>query len=126
MILNGSDLKLNTIDHPKSERVRNSSRHCILSFYFQKTLTIFNSAFYGGAVMATGFDFFVENSKMLMWVWDRVRVRESDPLCWFSWAILATWPLTLLLGKQCLIISFLLIIHSVYRNVPFCSRILNK
>ena len=71
-----------------------------LLFYFQKTLTIFNSAFYGGAVMATGFDFFVENSKMLLWVWDRVRVRESEPLCWFSWAILATWPLTLLLGKQ--------------------------
>jgi hypothetical protein len=34
-------------------------------------LTIFNSAFYGGAVMATGLDFFVENSEMLKWVWDR-------------------------------------------------------
>ena len=49
--------------------------------------------------MATGLDFFVENSEMLKWVWDRVRVRESDQPCWFSWAILATWPLTLLLGK---------------------------
>jgi hypothetical protein len=37
---------------------------------------------------------------MLKWVWDRVRVRESEQPCWFSWAILATWPLTLLLGMS--------------------------
>ena len=84
------------------------------NFTFKKTLTIFNSAFYGGAVMATGLDFFVENSEMLKWVWDRVRVRESEDLCWFSWAILATWPLTLLLGKQLTCIWKILSVHFLY------------
>ena len=65
----------------------------------QKSLTIFHAALYGGAVITTGMDYFVEHSVMLMWVWDRVRVKESKPICWFSWAIVATWPLTFLLGK---------------------------
>ena len=67
---------------------------------FQKSLTIFNSALYGGAVVATGVDYFIENSIMLMWVWDKVRAKESeDNPCWFSWAILLAWPLLLILGK---------------------------
>jgi len=69
-----------------------------LSFFLQKSLTIFHAALYGGAVITTGLDYFVEHSVMLMWVWDRVRVKESKPICWFSWAIVATWPLTFLLG----------------------------
>ena len=68
-------------------------------FLLQKSLTIFHAALYGGAVITTGLDYFVEHSVMLMWVWDRVRVKESKPICWFSWAIVATWPLTFLLGK---------------------------
>ena len=71
----------------------------IIIFFLQKSLTIFHAALYGGAVITTGLDYFVEHSVMLMWVWDRVRVKESKPICWFSWAIVATWPLTFLLGK---------------------------
>ena len=71
----------------------------LIIFFLQKSLTIFHAALYGGAVITTGLDYFVEHSVMLMWVWDRVRVKESKPICWFSWAIVATWPLTFLLGK---------------------------
>jgi len=71
----------------------------LCNLYFQKSLTIFNSALYGGAVVATGVDYFVENSIMLMWVWDKVRAKESeDNPCWFSWAILMIWPVLLILG----------------------------
>jgi len=70
----------------------------LCNLYLQKSLTIFHAALYGGAVITTGLDYFVEHSVMLMWVWDRVRVKESKPICWFSWAIVATWPLTFLLG----------------------------
>ena len=74
--------------------------YILRSFLFQKSLTIFNSALYGGAVVATGVDYFVENSIMLMWVWDKVRAKESEDYpCWFSWAILMIWPLLLILGK---------------------------
>ena len=61
-------------------------------------LTIFNAALYGGAVITTSLDYFVEHSVMLKWVWDRVCVRDSPPICWFSWAIAATWPFAFVLG----------------------------
>ena len=52
-------------------------------------------------MVATGIDYFIENSIMLMWVWDKVRVKESEDLpCWFSWVILSSWPLLLILGKK--------------------------
>ena len=71
----------------------------IIMFLLQKSLTIFHSALYGGAVITTGLDYFVAHSVMLMWVWDRVRIRESPPICWYAWAITAMWPLTFCLGK---------------------------
>ena len=47
---------------------------------------------------------------MLLWVWDRVRVRESKPICWFSWALVAVWPFAFVLGKykhcQCFQVKF--------------------
>jgi len=46
----------------------------LLNLYFQKSLTIFGSAFYGGAVLMTTTDFFLENSLVLNWVWERVKV----------------------------------------------------
>lgn len=91
----------------------------LCNLYFQKTFTIFCSAFYGGAVMATGLDFFVENSVMLLWVWDRVRVKESEQPCWFSWAILATWPLTLFLG---IITQILVTGQGIYHEEQFPQR----
>ena len=40
----------------------------------QKSLTIFGSAFYGSAILMTTTDFFLENSLVLNWVWERVKV----------------------------------------------------
>ena len=66
----------------------------------QKSLTIFGSALYGGATVATCLDYFVEGSVMLLWVWDKVRVKESPQPCWFSWLVLGIWPVCLTLGMQ--------------------------
>jgi hypothetical protein len=49
--------------------------------------------------MATSLDYFLEGSVMLLWVWDKVRVKESPDPCWFSWAILGVWPGALILGE---------------------------
>ena len=51
-------------------------------------------------MVATGVDYFIENSTMLMWIWDKVRAKESEDVpCWFSWAIISAWPLLLIIGK---------------------------
>ena len=75
-------------------------------FLFQRVLTIFNAALYGGAVITTSLDYFVEHSVMLKWVWDRVCVRKSDPIGWHSWAIVGAWPLTFILGEDAWLNSF--------------------
>ena len=75
-------------------------------FLFQRVLTIFNAALYGGAVITTSLDYFVEHSVMLKWVWDRVCVRKSDPIGWHSWAIVGAWPLTFILGEEAWLNSF--------------------
>ena len=63
-------------------------------------MTIFGSALYGGAILATTADYFLENSIMLLWVWDKVRIKRDIEPCWFSWIILAVWPASFFLGTK--------------------------
>ena len=70
-----------------------------IAFFLKKSLTIFGSSLYGSAIVTTCLDYFLEGSVMLLWVWDKVRVKESPDPCWFSWAILAVWPGTMIMGK---------------------------
>eukprot|EP00095_Tigriopus_kingsejongensis_P000679 maker-scaffold340_size202118-snap-gene-1.23 protein:Tk00679 transcript:maker-scaffold340_size202118-snap-gene-1.23-mRNA-1 annotation:"transmembrane protein 198" len=88
---------------PPFPRIQGPDAHAPLCF--QKSLTIIGSALYGGAILATTLDYFLEHSVMLLWVWDKVRVRVSVPPCWFSWAILAVWPAAIFIGIiiQCLV-----------------------
>lgn len=33
------------------------------------------------------------------WLWERVALRQSERVpCWFSWAVLAVWPVVVTLG----------------------------
>jgi len=97
----------------------------LFNLYFQKSLTILNSALYGGAVVATGIDYFVENSVMLMWVWNKVRgLKQSNDgpvqeYCWYSWVILALWPTIMLVGliTQCVVTG-----KGIYHEKQFSSR----
>jgi len=80
----------------------------LLTLYFQKSLTILGSALYGGAVIMTTTDFFIENSLVLTWVWERVkvdrlidrnlRVLDTVPRCWMAWAVANVWPAVFLVG----------------------------
>jgi len=39
-------------------------------------------------------DYFVDSSRAADYVYDRLSARvSSSPLCWYSWLIIATWPL---------------------------------
>ena len=59
--------------------------------------------------MATGVDYFVENSVMLVWVWNKVRsvkdpqgltvVGQFQSQCWYSWLVVALWPVITIIGE---------------------------
>merc|ERR1712117_661452 len=69
----------------------------LLTLYFQKSLTIFGSSFYGGAVLLATTDYFLQDSLVLHWVWERVKVdriidknidiMDTIPKCWMAWAV---------------------------------------
>jgi len=80
----------------------------LLNLYFQKWLTIFGSSLYGGAILMVTTDYFLEDSLVLGWVWERVKVDrmveegfgavETLPRCWMAWAVTAIWPIIFLTG----------------------------
>jgi len=79
----------------------------LLTLYFQKSLTIFGSSFYGGAVLMATTDYFIQDSLVLDWIWERVKVDLEDthidimatiPQCWLAWVIAGIWPLIFLAG----------------------------
>jgi len=102
----------------------------LCNLYFQRVLTIYNSALYGAAVITTALDYFVvvcqggatsvrcEHSVMLRWVWDRVRVKDSEVICWFSWAFASVWPLTFVIG---ILIQAWLTKNGIYHEEQFPS-----
>lgn len=71
----------------------------VLTLFWQKGLTILGTSIYGGAVIAVCADYFIEKYIMIHWVWDRVKLTTSIPVCWFSWLILGVWPFMILVGS---------------------------
>ena len=69
-------------------------------------------------------DFFIQESLVLDWVWERVKVDriidkniqilDTIPKCWMAWAISAIWPFIFLLGK----IRVSIFISLEFPNVP--------
>lgn len=80
----------------------------LLNLYFQKSLTILGSSLYGGAILMVTTDYFLEDSLVLNWVWERVKVDrmveegkgavETLPQCWMAWLVTAIWPAIFLVG----------------------------
>ena len=54
-------------------------------------------------------DYFIQESLVLDWVWERVKVDriidqnipilETVPKCWMAWVISAIWPTIFMIGK---------------------------
>ena len=77
-------------------------------------------------------DYFIQESLVLDWVWERVKVDriidkniqilDTIPKCWMAWAISAIWPFIFLLGKSVNMINILsfLIISSPGLLVQSC------
>lgn len=71
----------------------------LLTLYFQRGLTIIGSSVIGAAAIAVGVDYCVEDFAMLRYIIERIHVEVTrSAVCWYSWALLAVWPLLSLLG----------------------------
>ncbi|MBN3279623.1 TM198 protein, partial [Polyodon spathula] len=70
----------------------------VLTLQWQKLFTVLSTSVFGAAIMAVCVDYFVEMLVLVQFVYDRVRLAPSPPLCWYSWVIMAVWPALSILG----------------------------
>ncbi|KAL3831888.1 hypothetical protein ACJMK2_023585 [Sinanodonta woodiana] len=71
----------------------------LLTLKFQKSFTILGTSIFGGLLMISCLDFFIEKFLLMHYVWERVKGEYSDSLCWYSWIILGCWPFCFLVGS---------------------------
>ncbi|VVD00925.1 unnamed protein product [Leptidea sinapis] len=94
----------------------------VINLYWKKVLTIFGTSVYGGAIIATSLDYFVERLVMLKWLWDRAKLEPAiAPPCRMSWLTLAAWPTAAIVGltAQCaLTATGIYHEQNIERNVP--------
>ncbi|XP_070565879.1 transmembrane protein 198-like isoform X1 [Ptychodera flava] len=70
----------------------------VCNLQWQKTCTILATSLIGGAMITTSIDYFIEKFTMVQYIWDRFTAEDSQPVCWYSWIILAVWPFLFLIG----------------------------
>ncbi|KAM9321691.1 transmembrane protein 198 [Gastrophryne carolinensis] len=70
----------------------------VLTLQWQKLFTVVSTAAFGAAILTVCTDYFIEMMLLVQYVYDRLRLKTSHPLCWFSWVVLGIWPLLSLLG----------------------------
>ena len=70
----------------------------LFTLKFQKTGTILGTSVFGGLLMVSCLDFYIENFLIMHYLWDRVKAEISLPVCWYSWIILGCWPFCFLVG----------------------------
>lgn len=70
----------------------------VITLFWQKGCTILGTSIYGGAIIASTADYFIEKFIIVHWVWDKIRLATSLTPCWFSWLILGVWPFMVILG----------------------------
>ncbi len=70
----------------------------VLGLYLQKTMTILGTSIFGSALMVFALDYYIEMFMLVYYIWDRLKVEESEPVCWFSWLLLGLWPIAFVVG----------------------------
>lgn len=70
----------------------------LLTLRFQKSCTILGTSIFGGALMISCLDYFIEKFVMLIYIWERAKGENSNPVCWYSWVLLGCWPFCFIVG----------------------------
>jgi len=70
----------------------------VMTLSYQKAMTIVGTSIYGGAILAAALDYYVEKWRMVLWMWDHIKLQTSPQPCWFSWLLLGVWPFMVVVG----------------------------
>lgn len=70
----------------------------IVTLKFQKGGMILGTSVFGGALMVSCLDYFIEQLAMVTFVWGEVTGTASTLVCWYSWVLLGCWLFCFLVG----------------------------
>lgn len=70
----------------------------LLTLRFQKSFTILGTSIFGGALMVSCLDYFIEQFVIMIYIWERAKGDYSTPVCWYSWVLLGCWPFCFMVG----------------------------
>lgn len=70
----------------------------IVTLKFQKGGMILGTSVFGGALMVSCLDYFIEQLAMVTFVWGEVTGTASSLVCWYSWVLLGCWLFCFLVG----------------------------
>ncbi|KAH3715191.1 transmembrane protein 198-like isoform X2 [Dreissena polymorpha] len=70
----------------------------LVTLRFQKAGTILGSSVFGGILMISCIDYFIEQFMLMFYLKDRCKAELSPPLCWYTWVILGCWPFCSFVG----------------------------
>ncbi|XP_061419438.1 transmembrane protein 198-like [Lethenteron reissneri] len=71
----------------------------LLALHWQKAVTVAATSALGAAAVTAAADYFAEGGAALAYAYERLHAARSEaPPCWYSWAVMAAWPVLALLG----------------------------
>ncbi|CAL1542269.1 unnamed protein product [Lymnaea stagnalis] len=91
----------------------------VVSLKFQKAITVVGTSVFGAAIGLAGVDYFVELSQMAQYIWERVIAEHQQSLCWFSWLMVALWPVFAVIGA---VVQFKITGHGFDHRLALRSR----
>ncbi|XP_053311626.1 transmembrane protein 198 [Spea bombifrons] len=83
---------------PVGMMMGSSMLFAVLTLQWQKLFTVVSTATFGAAILTVCTDYFIELMLLVQYVYDRLRLEYSLPLCWYSWVVLGIWPVLSILG----------------------------
>ncbi|XP_062862518.1 transmembrane protein 198-B [Trichomycterus rosablanca] len=70
----------------------------VLTLQWQRCFTTLSTAVFGSAVVTVTVDYFVELFALTRYIYERVKVSPARPVCWYTWVVMAVWPVLAVLG----------------------------
>lgn len=69
-----------------------------LTLKFEKCFVIIGTAVLGSGLIVTCIDYFLENFKLLLFIWEELMGSSTHQVCWYSWLVFGLWPFLSVVG----------------------------
>ncbi|XP_076026163.1 transmembrane protein 198 [Genypterus blacodes] len=88
----------NTVWVPLGVLLGSGTLFAVLTLQWQRCFVTLSTSTFGAAIITVTVDYFIELFALVHYVYERLKVAQKRPVCWFTWVILGVWPVLAFLG----------------------------